>query len=389
MLTGSVPFLYESIIQIMSAHIGEPPVPPRQLRPELSLRVEAVLLRALAKDPAQRFADMLAFRLALEGKRESEPRPEPLAVAAAAAAEEVRLPSEPPQQPLAADETARKRTGNRLAQIVVDRIHKDKLVLPAMPSAARECLSLLDSPVNSLDKVSKVIARDPIIAPQVMRRARSALLGARGNPVKTIDQAVSRLGARELRGLVLDLSARQLFESKNPAIRKLTKNLWQHSVATGVLARALAKRRKDLDPEVAYLAGLLHDVGKPIAAALLLDAERSLDAPQEAWMGSEAWMSVINECQREVGVALARSWEMSDDVLFAIARSERFAKDNPDSIASVVCFANALAKKAAPYPGQVDTIVNDALLREGQAIYKLDDAMVESLVIDLRNQGAD
>ena len=381
MLTGSVPYRYDSVIQIMNAHIHEPPVPPRQLRPELSLRVEAAILKAMAKDPAHRFTDMLAFRGALEGRREPTPPPSP------PLPPEVEETGTEAGGDLAANETSRKRTGSRLAQIVVDRIHKDKLVLPMTPTAARTCLSLLDSPVNSLDKVAKVIATDPIIAPQVLRRARSALLGARSAPVKTIDQAVSRLGSRELRGLIVDLSARQLFESKNPAIRRLTKNLWQHSVATGVLARALAKRRKNVDPEVAYLAGLLHDVGKPIAAALLLDAERNREPQQEAWMGADAWMSVVNECQREVGVALARAWNLQDEVLFAIARCDRYSQEN--SPASIVCFANALAKRVAPYPGQVDTVTNDALLREGQALLKLDDAMVESLVVDLRKHGSD
>jgi hypothetical protein len=48
-----------------------------------------------------------------------------------------------------------------------------------------------------------------------------------------------------------------------------------------------------------------------------------------------------------------------------------------------------LAKRSAPYPGQVDTVTNDALIREGQALLKLDDAMVESLLVELRKHGTD
>ncbi|MEY4577165.1 MAG: hypothetical protein RL701_1868 [Pseudomonadota bacterium] len=371
MLTGTVPFSGDTIIQIMSGHMLEPPPAPRGLRPEISTRMERVILKALEKKPEHRYGDMLALRLALENKLPVVHATQPKADAAV--------------KPAEVDAGGARRVGDRLAQILLERIHKGTLRLPAMPGAARECLRLLDAPEQALDRVVRVIANDPIIAPQVMRRARSALLGGT-QPVRTLDQAVSRLGVRELREIVLDISARQLFQSKNAAIRKLTKNLWEHSVAVGVLARAIAKRRKDLDPEAAYLAGLLHDVGKPVAAALLLDAERSLDAPQEAWLGSDAWLGVITECHREVGVALARSWDMHEDVLLAIARSERYTPDNPGSVTSVVCFANTLAKHAGIYAGPVDKISNEALLREGQNLFKADETMVASLLAELRKQ---
>jgi putative nucleotidyltransferase with HDIG domain len=274
--------------------------------------------------------------------------------------------------------------GGRLGQILVERIHRDKLVLPAMPAAARECLRLLDLPDNNLDKVVKVVAQDPIIAPQVMRRAKSAVM-SRATVARTLDQAITRLGVRELRELILNVSTHQLFESKKPAIRKHTKTLWQHSVAVAVLARALARRRKDVDPEVAYLAGLLHDVGKPVAAALLLELERTVDAPQAGWLEGDAWLGVVNECHREVGVALARSWNMDEEILFAIARSDRFVGDNPSLITNVVCYTNALAKKAGVYVGDVEPAILDAQLRDGANLYKLEPPMVESLLKELRS----
>jgi putative nucleotidyltransferase with HDIG domain len=337
--------------------------------------VDAAVLRALEKKTHARFADMLAFRCALEGRSSCEPSPN----------DPAHRPTEPPNE-LAVDAGGQRRVGGRLAQILVERIHKDKLVLPAMPASARECLRLLDAPDNSLDKVIKVIAQDPIIAPQVMRRARSALMGGRANAVRTLDQAVSRLGVRTLRELIMNVSARQLFESKNAAIRKLTKDLWQHSVAVGILARALTRRRKDVDPELAYLAGLLHDVGKPVAAALLLELERTVDSPQNSWLSSDAWLGVIHECHREVGVALARSWHMDEEVLLAIARCDRYSADNPASVSNAVCYANALAKRSGMAAGEVDSVVNDALLREGETLFKLDASMVETLVTELRTQ---
>jgi putative nucleotidyltransferase with HDIG domain len=494
MLTGNVPFLGDSVLQIMMAHIQEAPTPPRELRREISLETEAAIMKAMQKKPEDRFADMLGLRSALERRPPSreglpamrmepataqpmaaavakfEPKPAPhknepvikqaplgpissrtaldstapvpikqappagsakteLAVknAAASAAKtelamkqaplpatkiavaantELAIKAQPTavgktqvgagkkaertsattvmeaSGPLVVDVDGQKRVGSRLGQIVVERIRKGKLTLPALPSAARDCLRMLDAPDSGLDRVARIVANDPVIAPQVLKRARSALLG-RGTPVRTVDQAVARLGSVELRSIVMDLSTRQLFESKNAAIRKLTKTLWEHSTAVAVLARSIARHTREVEPEVAYLAGLLHDVGKPIAASLLLELERSAEVPSEAFLGSDAWIGVINECHREVGVALARSWELNDEVQHAIARSDRYSQDKTSSI---VCLANALAKRAGVYAGPVDKVANDTLIREGQTLYKLDEPTITNLLTEMRNR---
>jgi hypothetical protein len=75
-----------------------------------------------------------------------------------------------------------------------------------------------------------------------------------------------------------------------------------------------------------------------------------------------------------------------EDVLLAIARCERYTTDNPRSPASVVCFANALAKRAGVYPGPVDSVINDGLVREGQHLFKLDEGVIAGFLDELRNQ---
>ncbi len=72
MLTGRVPFSASTPMQVMLQHVQEPPPAPRALNPALSPQIEAVMLRALAKDPNQRFqsANQLAeaFKAAVSGR---------------------------------------------------------------------------------------------------------------------------------------------------------------------------------------------------------------------------------------------------------------------------------------------------------------------------------
>lgn len=74
MLAGSPPFHGDSLRAIMTKHLTEPPPRMRRLRPELPEAVEAALIRAMAKDPADRFASVEEFTAALRAEAQERPR---------------------------------------------------------------------------------------------------------------------------------------------------------------------------------------------------------------------------------------------------------------------------------------------------------------------------
>jgi serine/threonine-protein kinase len=65
LLTGRPPFVRDSAVQTLAAHLGEPVVAPDQHRPDVPADLQAVVLRCLEKEPARRFADAGALGLAL------------------------------------------------------------------------------------------------------------------------------------------------------------------------------------------------------------------------------------------------------------------------------------------------------------------------------------
>lgn len=68
--TGKLPFSGQSPVQVMYQHVNQEPTPPRQINPDISVALEAVILRALAKRPEQRFRDAAEMREALIGARD-------------------------------------------------------------------------------------------------------------------------------------------------------------------------------------------------------------------------------------------------------------------------------------------------------------------------------
>ena len=273
-----------------------------------------------------------------------------------------------------------------LRDIVLNRIESDTLVIPSMPEVATRCLELLRSEDVDLRHVAKLIERDPVFAARLLRMASSAAAG--GDATMNIQQAATRLGSKAVRQLVLDVSAQQLFRSRDARIAGTAHQLWEHSLAVALLARDLcAIQGSELDPEAAYLAGLVHDVGKPIAAALLLELERVSDKSRFK-LNADSWIAIVQGVHRTIGVALVEKWLLPESIAQAIRDSGEYDVANRQSLGNVVCFANGVAKLQGIYPGAVDKDDAESLLMVGRSLLGLDDDVIARLSTGLRNRVA-
>ena len=207
------------------------------------------------------------------------------------------------------------RLATELEKIVTKRIASDQLILPAIPAVALKCLNLTKDPDFSLKDAAAIIERDPILTAQIIRLANSAAMATR-DPAQSVLAAVTRMGLQKLRTFLIESSARQVFESRDPRIVEASRGVWEHSVAVAMVGREVVASSKNGSPDFGYLAGLLHDVGKPIVAAMLLEAEKAiLGAKATAtWIDSSEWIGVVQRAHRHVGVALAEKWEMPEPV---------------------------------------------------------------------------
>ena len=185
--------------------------------------------------------------------------------------------------------------------------------------------------------------------------------------------------------LIADASTHKLFESKDARIATMARQLWDHSVAVALVARDLAAILGGCDPEGTYVAGLVHDVGKLIAAGLLLEVER---AKGEPILAPEAWLEVVGAVCRPVGVALAETWRLPEAVTDAIRDSGEFDSANRASAANVVCFANTLTKLEGVYPGTFARDEAEALLMIGRSLLGFDEDVVKRLATGIKSRVA-
>jgi putative nucleotidyltransferase with HDIG domain len=274
----------------------------------------------------------------------------------------------------------------QLEQIVKARIEKDNLTLPALPAIAFKAIELTRAPDISLQDVSTLIEKDPVLAAQMLRICNSAAMATR-EPCKSISQAVTRLGTKNLRSTLLEVSARKLFESRDSKVSGAVKALWEHSRAVAQLAQKVSVVSGAADPDTAYLAGLLHDIGKPVVATMLLEAEgQILQRNPKLWIDFSTWLGVVQRCHRPIGLSLAKKWQLSEEIQKAIEESADYDPANRLSTGNAVRFANAVAKQLGIYMGEVNADDNDALVMVGRSLLGIDDETLARLAGDLKEK---
>jgi putative nucleotidyltransferase with HDIG domain len=282
------------------------------------------------------------------------------------------------------------RLAGELEKIVLNRIGSDQLMLPPMPAVALRCLTLLKNPDFSLKEAAAIIERDPILTAQLLKMSNSAALATR-DPVQSILQAVTRFGTQKLRMFLIETSARKIFESRDARIVEAARGVWEHSLAVAMLARDIVAFSNSGAPDFGYLGGLLHDIGKPIVVAMLLEAEKAIlgSKATKTWIGSAEWIGIIQRIHRQVGVVLAKKWDMPEPVCRSIKDCEEYDNTDRLSIANAVRFANAVAKQQGIYVGAIDAADIDALVMIGKSLLGLDAEVVARLTDGLKNKARD
>lgn len=146
--------------------------------------------------------------------------------------------------------------------VLVADAERGDMVFPTHVDLALRVQRALDDPDCSIEQLAKLISADPMLSVRVVGVANSVSYNPSGRPIGDVRNAVSRLGFKTLRTLVTALVVRQMQEmSSSPEHRALAARLWEHTAHVAALARVIARRVTKQDPEAAFFAGIVHEVG--------------------------------------------------------------------------------------------------------------------------------
>ena len=209
------------------------------------------------------------------------------------------------------DDSHSANTVAELRQWLTERLAARALELPLLPDVVAQVIALSTSGESDARELAEVIRRDGPMSAHILRLANSPLFRPR-TPIVSLQQALSRLGMTQIRQIAFAVSCKQrVFRARGfePEVRAS----FRHSFATGLAAQELARARR-WNVEEAFLAGLLHDVGRPVLLQAIVDmhgANRSLNR--------SAVLAVVAELHAQVGGMLAQKWSLPARVGEAIA----------------------------------------------------------------------
>jgi HD-like signal output (HDOD) protein len=185
-------------------------------------------------------------------------------------------------------------------------IAANRIQLPTLPEVALRVREAVENENTNAAGVAGIVTQDPALTTRLLQVANSPLYRAR-NPIDNVQMAITRMGIRLVKNLVVSLAMKQIFQATSDALDKAFRELWNDSLEVAAIARILSHNVDGLEPEQAMLAGLIHNIGAlPILTKLETDMGFGTDR--------RLIKSLLHELAPQLGCEMLREWEFAGEV---------------------------------------------------------------------------
>lgn len=216
--------------------------------------------------------------------------------------------------------------------------------LPPLPQVAAQVLRLAADPDSSTDDLRKVISTDQALTAQILKIANSAMFGMM-REVRTLTQGIMTLGFSTIKSVVIASSAKNLYSRGGAGLQE--RLMWEHALITAIGARTLAADLRLNRTEEAFLAGLMHDIGKSVMGVKFPDRYSAMVKTiyNEKLDGLQLELDTFGFDHAMVGEALLHSWHLATSLEHAVRWHHEpiHAPEENQPISAVVALGNQLA----------------------------------------------
>lgn len=252
-------------------------------------------------------------------------------------------------------------------QMILNSINQ----LRPLPTNATRVLNALNDPNVSAGLVAEYLGLDQALSALILRIANSVTFGYT-RTCTNLKDAVVRLGFKRVRSFVMGAATTGSTEKELSGYRLGTGELWNHAVATAMAAEWLSRRLSYPDSEEAYVAGLLHDMGKLVLDQYVLsDYTRIVEVMSvykyNLWQAERELLGIDHAT---VGGLMAERWEFPPILVESISchHSPGIANIKP-ALPAIVNFANSIACRSSK---SVLDMFNQVVQPETAGILRLD-----------------
>jgi HD-like signal output (HDOD) protein len=206
----------------------------------------------------------------------------------------------------------------------VAHVLREIKTLPTLPIVAIRLLEMGEDPNTSIQAIARLVEADVSLTTRILKLVNSSFFGVR-REVTSIHHAIMILGTAQLRSLVLSSAVVDLFD-KNGSVGKFSRGeFWKHCLAVSGTARTLAVKTHLVDPEVAFTAGLIHDMGKIVIDRYLhQEFIKILEVMEEPGMTMRtAEYTVLGVCHAMIGQHVAIYWNLPEILREAVGHHHK------------------------------------------------------------------
>lgn len=224
----------------------------------------------------------------------------------------------------------------------------------------------LDDPSSTIEQLGKLISAEPLLAAKVISVANSVAYNPGGRAITDLRTAVARLGFSTLRALAASVIVRQMAGSTQSAAQKTASGrLWEHTANVAALARVIARRITRQNPETAFLAGIVHEIGGFYLIAQEAAHPGLLEADLEPWH---------EDGEARVGRAILHALDIPTAIRDALETLwSGFLAMPPASLGDTLLLADELSPVASPFdvvravsragtPAEIELVFDDETL---------------------------
>lgn len=269
-----------------------------------------------------------------------------------------------------------------MARLTLDQLVQYVQEIPALPDVAMKVLRMTEDPLVSAREVAAAVAVDVALTSRILKIANSAYYGM-SRRISTVNEAVLLLGMRSLRSLALAAAAYDTLKQEVRGYSLPAGELWRHSVACALTSQVVAHRSRAAAAEEAFVAGLLHDVGKVVLNTYVGDQFQAILAlvELEGIPFHEGEKVILGFEHAEVGARIAEKWNLPSHLCGAIAGHHDVALGGEKPtlaavvhVANCICVTEGLGTNGDGLPPTFDECALSLL--------KLDEADVEALTAE-------
>jgi len=197
-----------------------------------------------------------------------------------------------------------------------EAVENDSLVLPSLPEVALKIRDAVERDDTTAEQIANALSQDGSLSARLIQVVNSPLYRPR-TPIDCLQMAITRLGLRLVRDLVMNLAMKQMFQSTSSVLDKKFRKAWNTSVDVAAICQMMSATMSDISREQALLAGLVHNIG---SLPILMLAEND----DELFHDEVALNALIDELQGPVGEMILKSWHFSDSLVEVVKQCHNF-----------------------------------------------------------------